>query len=677
MKFAFSIAVLASVFASAGLGAEADLVFRGIVDATINGHAFILNCETNSYHIHCPKLPCPKSGDRISVRAHLETDQHRERIHMADGITVDGHGDISPFADMPISRIIRKSHVFRRIRTRGTVLNAFIDEVDPRYHHLILKDGPDLLHVTVPERAADLKVLRHCVGALVEVTGICLRNRGGSRIIIGHMLVVDDDSTVRIVVPAPANPFDVPVLEDVHHVDPTLIAEMGKRKVEGLVTAVWHGDRFMLQTDDGRNIQVSLVGGVALPPCGSRVTAAGYPDTDLFHVNLINAEFLASPEATRPFPAPEKTTTQQLLRGENGSPRMNLSYHGAAIRLTGKVMDLPNSDRRINLDCDGCTLSVDLSASRLATVDLAPDSIVEVSGICVFEAESWSPNAILPRVKGPILVPRTPDDIRILAHPPWWTTGRLLAVIGSLVVILIGILIWNRSLNHLVERRSRELLKEQIAHTSSELRISERTRLAVELHDSLSQTLAGVAGLMAAARNGIGKDVEADRARLCTAERMLKSCRTELRMCLFDLRSDMLEEKDFATAIRKSLRQLDTNAGLSVRFDARRSLFQDSAAHAILCAIRELVANAISHGHARAVSVDGTIRGDQLLIAVTDDGCGFDVNDHPGPAQGHFGLDGIRDRVKRLDGKLTLASHPSTGTVATLEIPLPQKGERA
>ena len=57
-------------------------------------------------------------------------------------------------------------------------------------------------------------------------------------------------------------------------------------------------------------------------------------------------------------------------------------------------------------------------------------------------------------------------------------------------------------------------------------------------------------------------------------------------------------------------------------------------------------------------------------ISVEDNGCGFDVSAVNDSDSGHFGLDGIRQRVKRLDGTFEIASQPNGGTQAVIRIPL-------
>ena len=81
---------------------------------------------------------------------------------------------------------------------------------------------------------------------------------------------------------------------------------------------------------------------------------------------------------------------------------------------------------------------------------------------------------------------------------------------------------------------------------------------------------------------------------------MLESSRTELKNCLFDLRSDTVDDPDFARAIRKTLAGLESEADVSIRFRVARAQMTDTTAHAILCIIRELAANAVPDASNRA-----------------------------------------------------------------------------
>ena len=160
---------------------------------------------------------------------------------------------------------------------------------------------------------------------------------------------------------------------------------------------------------------------------------------------------------------------------------------------------------------------------------------------------------------------------------------------------------------------------------------------------------------------------------LDTAAKMIRSCRTDLRRCLWDLRNDVLDETDFAEAIRKTVVPVAGSASVDVRFAGPRAAISDSTAHAVLNAVRELVANAVRHGGATKVFIAGEVRAGALNISVRDDGRGFDVERRRGQKDGHFGLDGIAERIERMEGSFEISSTPGKGTCAEIKLPPGQK----
>jgi signal transduction histidine kinase len=73
--------------------------------------------------------------------------------------------------------------------------------------------------------------------------------------------------------------------------------------------------------------------------------------------------------------------------------------------------------------------------------------------------------------------------------------------------------------------------------------------------------------------------------------------------------------------------------------------------------------------------VAGCIDGGNLLISVRDNGCGFDPVHVPGVAAGHFGLQGIRERIESLEGTVEIRSGEGSGTKVTISIPLGKDGK--
>lgn len=261
------------------------------------------------------------------------------------------------------------------------------------------------------------------------------------------------------------------------------------------------------------------------------------------------------------------------------------------------------------------------------------------------------------------MLPSEDDVLAIIAQKSsWWTRERIAIAIAAASALLLLTLVWSLSLRVLVNRRGRELLREKAAHLDSTLRIDERTRLAVELHDSVAQNLSGVSLQVDAALRNERLNPEKTRTNLLLASAILKSSREELRNCLWDLRSRALDEPDMESAIRQTLRPILNDVRLAIRFNVPRTKLSDNTAHAILRIIRELVSNSIKHGSATRIAIAGGIEKDRLMFSVSDNGCGFDAENTPGPAAGHFGLTGIRERLRGFAGTMHIESTGGKGT---------------
>ena len=161
------------------------------------------------------------------------------------------------------------------------------------------------------------------------------------------------------------------------------------------------------------------------------------------------------------------------------------------------------------------------------------------------------------------------------------------------------------------------------------------------------------------------------RRQLSLALRTLDSCRDELRNCIWDLRNQTLDEPVMDKVLLRVIAPHVGDASLAVRFAVPRERLSDNAAHAIICIVRELVLNAVRHGKATSIQVAGCINGDRLLFSVKDDGCGFDVENAPGSDQGHFGLQGVRERIDALGGTMSIESEVDRGAKVSASLRLP------
>ena len=608
--------------------------------------------------------PFPAVGDIITATGVILFDEYGNTSSRRNSkFTVIGHTTPPAPLSIPLEKIDANRHHYRQLITEGQIVDIVKDDVDDTVLFLILRDGRAQYPVAM--NANIVKGLPNLLEARIRITGQFCRRNISLRTHSGPCILAD--ASPEILIPPPADPFAAPVLTRYPLQTPQQIAAQSRRSVAGKVIAAWSGNSMLIRTPDGAATLVRLLDDCTLPEYGQTIKAVGSPGTDLFDVNLTHALWRPEPAVSVPAEeAPADAPFEQLtLENLKNDPKVMRRLHGHAIRLTGIVSherrpDIPLS--QLKLMSGDSAVTVDAGTSALNLGAIAANSEVSVTGVCVFEGENWSADRIFPHLKSVKLVLRVPRDLTIVKNPPWWTAGRLAAVIAVLFLGLLGVMLWNRALNRLVNRRGHELAREKLKKESAQLKIGERTRLAVELHDSLSQNLEGVACQLVASRNMMKANPPSAAGCLDTAERMLDSCRLELRRCLFDLRGHALEEQNFADAIRSTLAPLCDGVDLVVRFDVRRAHFDDTTVHAILCMVRELVSNALRHGHATQIRVAGEYHDGTLSFSVRDNGCGFDAEARPGPSQGHFGLEGIRERAERLDGTAVIESHPGTGT---------------
>ena len=387
--------------------------------------------------------------------------------------------------------------------------------------------------------------------------------------------------------------------------------------------------------------------------------------TDLFTQCLTSAIWRDEPGTALPEEAPKEVDARGLLTTVRSQMKFNAALHCRVIRFEGRVSRLgvrDVEDPSVFLECGPLVIPVNASACPSALEGIDVGCRVRITGMAIIETDDLRSDFHFPHATGMSVILRHPSDLELVARAPWWTAGRLTAVIGSLLLLLIGIAIWNRILNRLVERRSRALMREEIAHAESDLKLEERTRLAVELHDTLAQNLTGVSLQIDAAEMASAKDPSSARPYLAQARMRMQNCRETLRDCLWDLRSRAIDEKELGDAIRRTLSPHLGDATAKVSCDVRCADLSEKAIHAVLCIVRELVVNAIRHGGATEIEIRCALLDACLSLAVHDNGRGFDPDSRPSSSsEGHFGLLGIGERIRRLGGTWCIESAPGAG----------------
>ena len=585
-------------------------------------------------------------------------------------IDVIGHVAPEPPIDATIDDVLTGKYAWRPVRIRGTVRDVFRDEIDHLYQHIIVSAGGRSIGLAFLDAGNSLDEPANLIGAEVRAIGGYSPFFSGFRRLSRSEISIHSMDSLEILKPPPKDPFSVPLIASIHVNSNEQLMNLGRHSSRGVVIAVWQRYDFAIKTDDGTIINVRLADGPP-PHCGDSVEVAGLPDTDLYRINLRRAIWRKQPGVSPcEQEEPEPTDITRIFT-RSGHYEIDPGFHGKAISLCGLVTGVPSAgmnDGIVRLQCGDFTMTVDVSATPEAIDGLELGSKTEISGTCIVKTDSWHPNEPIPHIREVTLVVRAPSDVKVLEPPPWWTPGRFAVLVSALLVALAAIMLWNIMLRRLADKRGSELMRTRLSQEETKLKVQERTRIAVELHDTIAQNLTGVSLEIDSAEQLASKDYDGMMRHLLMASRTLQSCRNELRNCLWDLRSRALEEEDLNEAIRRTVAPLVSDVDLAIRFNVPRKELADDTAHVLMRIVRELVQNAVRHGGASSVKIAGSLEDGVLRFSVRDNGRGFDPENRPGVMMGHFGLQGIRERINQFNGEMSIESAPGKGAKASISM---------
>jgi signal transduction histidine kinase len=197
--------------------------------------------------------------------------------------------------------------------------------------------------------------------------------------------------------------------------------------------------------------------------------------------------------------------------------------------------------------------------------------------------------------------------------------------------------------------------------------LSERNRLALELHDAVSQKLFSLVLNAEAAATLAGPDSKAEE-QLARVQALAQEAQDELRTLIFELRPPEVERDGLCGALRKHVGLLALRRpGVSLELDDELPGEPKRDAEVLRIA-QEALANAIRHADAEHIRVQLHRQDGGLVLEVADDGAGFDP-DAAELRSRRLGLTSLEERALRLRGQLAIDSAPGEGTRVRLEVP--------
>jgi signal transduction histidine kinase len=308
--------------------------------------------------------------------------------------------------------------------------------------------------------------------------------------------------------------------------------------------------------------------------------------------------------------------------------------------------------------------------------------------------EQWAAIGPVPRQHGVLgLMLCDPNPVRlanIRDHPQfgWWPAAHpeLTDFLGMPIVdgeeILGELFLANSNRPGGFTAADEELLRLLAAHAAIALVnarlyergrelsiVEERNRIARELHDAVTQKLFSLRLTADAAAALLVSDAGRAKVELDTVRRLAAEVTDELRAIVVGQRPVDLTGDELDVALRKQVELLDRVHAPAVRFvGGCVPRLDDAGQQAVFRIAQEATHNALRHADAGRIEVDLKYRNGEVLLAVTDDGHGFD-QDAAGGATRRLGLASMRERARSVGGRLAVTSSPGSGTTVTLAVP--------
>jgi signal transduction histidine kinase len=241
------------------------------------------------------------------------------------------------------------------------------------------------------------------------------------------------------------------------------------------------------------------------------------------------------------------------------------------------------------------------------------------------------------------------------------------------------------ALEHKVAERTQELqeAKEALAQKAAQLQRlltetvgvqeRERQRIAQDMHDGINQLLIGTLLELKSARERLSTgDLTLAEVSLQQVTGVLHRMDEEIRQVLYDLRPPTLDALGLAPSLRRYAERFRQYTGIpcEVRVEGEPCRLPPDAEIGLYRIMQEALQNVSVHARARQAQVAVGFSSEAVMLAITDDGEGFDLMAIQREGQGHFGLLGMQERAGSLGGRLVIQTTPGQGARVEVSVPL-------
>ena len=391
---------------------------------------------------------------------------HSGSLLEIDGVT--GTGEFAPVIDQAVFRNLGEEalpparHVSLDRLSTGTedgqwiAIEGTVRAVENRSDMLTLAvaSGQNRVEVQLPR--GEEEACRRLIDAGVQVQGAAgpLFNR--RRQLVGARLYTPGLEQIRILQPAPADPFSLPIrkVRDLFGYTPGTAPDHRVR-LQGVVAGRWNNVLFI--SDGVQSASVQSKQQTSLRP-GDLVDAVGFPVLgDGYTQTIQDAIFRRI--GTGALPAPKSISTKEALSGD---------LEGDLVRIDGKLIkkQMAGGEYTLLLDSGGSVFPAILPEKAADQVldDLRNGSRIQLVGICMIPETQATRYFRVPKTFQILL--RSSRDITVLSKASWWTPERTLSGFGLAGIAVCLVLSWVVVLRRRV-RQQTEVIRSQLTEAAA------------------------------------------------------------------------------------------------------------------------------------------------------------------------------------------------------------------
>lgn len=436
-------------------------------------------------------------------------------------------------------------------------------------------------------------------------------------------------------------------------------------RISGVIT--YAEDRLLVVEDASGAASVRTTT-PSLAKVGEEVEVSGFPETSVdAPLDLSQATVRVLGPAR--LPKPPHISISDLIDGKFGVRLVTIEavLTQKLPGTTGIILELQGDRRTFRAWC---------SSRDPELLSIPEGSWLQLTGISYHEPRplSLTTLAVAPSATQFNFLTRISGDVVVLERPSWWRLRRALFALGGLGIVLLVTILWVQMLRARIRERTRELKATmECLQRETELAatLSERNRIAGEIHDSLEQGFSGLM-LQLDATLRLPSCPPEVRENLHLARGMVSFSHAEVRHSVWNLQSPTLDETDLRTALLRIAHQLSSDSPvITVEVGGPVPPSPSPIDHHLLRVAQEAMTNAVKHAKARRIEVRLNYATTSIALTIRDDGCGFQTSVVLAGTQGHFGLRSLRTRAKSINGELRINSQPAEGTLVELIVPLP------